>query len=117
MEAIKMNGTTAVRLQEPRIVEGKSLLIAGLKRSYTHETSAGIPAQWQDFGPHVGHVPGQVNGRAYGVLTNGDDEGNYDYLCGVEVNEMADGPVFELYLETFDPQTGTGGIEIWVPIE
>jgi AraC family transcriptional regulator len=30
---------------------------------------------------------------------------------------MADGPVFELYLETFDPQTGMGGIEIWIPIK
>jgi AraC family transcriptional regulator len=159
-----MNGSTAVRLEEPRIVEGKPLLVAGLQSSYTHETSAGIPSQWQAFGPHIGHLPGQVGGRAYGVIYNGDDEGNYDYLCAVEVSDftrlpremtrlripeqryavfgevkhvseiratrsaiwsewlprsgyrMADGPMFELYLESFDPMTGKDGIEIWIPI-
>jgi AraC family transcriptional regulator len=164
MEAIRMNGSVAEKLEEPRIVEGGPLLVAGLSRSYTHETSAGIPAQWQDFVPHIGHIPGQVGGRAYGVIHNGDDEGNYDYLCGVEVSDfskvppemtrlripeqryavfdhrghvsairatcvaiwsewlpasghqMADGPVFELYRETFDPQTGMGGIEVWIPL-
>jgi AraC family transcriptional regulator len=118
----------------------------------------------QEFGPHIGNIPGQANRRAYGVLCNGDDEGNYDYLCAVEVSDftrvpeettrlripeqryavfpnvrhvaeiratcsaiwsewlpasgyqMADGPLFELYLESFDPQTGTGGIEIWIPL-
>jgi AraC family transcriptional regulator len=165
MEAIRMNGRVAGRLEAPRIVEGKALLVAGLQRSYTHETSAGIPAQWQNFGPHIGHVPGQVNGCAYGVIYNGDDEGNYDYLCGVEVadfsrlpaemtrlripeqryavfdhpghvsairatcsaiwsewlpgsgHQMADGPVLELYRETFDPEKGTGDIQVWVPLE
>jgi AraC family transcriptional regulator len=165
MEAIRMNGSIAGRLEEPQIVEGKPLLIAGLSRSYTHETSAGIPAQWQEFVPHIGHIPGQAGGCTYGVLCNGDDEGNYDYLCGVEVTDfsrvpkeltrlripeqryavfahrghvseiratcsaiwsewlpasshrMADGPMFELYRETFDPDAGIGGIEVWVPLE
>jgi AraC family transcriptional regulator len=164
MEAIKMNGTLPGKLEEPAIVEGKPLLVAGLQRSYSHESNAGIPAQWQEFGPQLGHVPGQVNACAYGVVLNGDDEGNYDYLCGVEVSdfsrlpkemtrlrlpeqryavfahrghvsairatcsaiwsewlpgsgyEAADRPFFELYRESFDPQTGSGGIEIWVPL-
>jgi AraC family transcriptional regulator len=28
----------------------------------------------------------------------------------------ADAPVFERYDEKFDPRTGLGGLEIWVPI-
>lgn len=88
-EAIKLNGSVVKKLDEPRIVEGESLLIAGLARNYNHETGAGIPAQWQEFGPHLGHVPGQVSQCAYGVLWNGDDEGNYDYLCGVEVSDFS----------------------------
>jgi len=30
---------------------------------------------------------------------------------------MADAPTFERYDETFDPLTGNGGFEIWVPIK
>jgi len=29
---------------------------------------------------------------------------------------MADAPTFERYDEKFDPATGNGGLEIWVPI-
>jgi AraC family transcriptional regulator len=32
-------------------------------------------------------------------------------------HEAADAPDFERYGETFDPQTGTGGVEIWIPIK
>jgi AraC family transcriptional regulator len=141
------------------------LLIAGLGERYNYETSAGIPMQWQRFAPHMGHIPGQVNGMAYGVCSNGDDAGNFDYLCGVEVSdfsklhpeisrigipaqryavfshrdhisairqtwntiwnkwlpesgyEVSDAPFFERYGENFDPRSGMGGLELWVPIK
>lgn len=32
-------------------------------------------------------------------------------------HEAADGPNFELYPESFDPATGNGGYELWVPIK
>jgi len=32
-------------------------------------------------------------------------------------HEVVDAPDFERYSEGFDPQTGTGGVEIWIPIE
>lgn len=32
-------------------------------------------------------------------------------------HEATDGPAFERYGETFDPRTGRGGFEIWVPIK
>jgi AraC family transcriptional regulator len=31
--------------------------------------------------------------------------------------ELADAPFFECYGESFDPRTGTGGLEIWLPLE
>src|SRR5262249_8627941 len=100
----------------------------------------------------------------YGVLCNGDDEGNIEYVCGVEVSdfsnlpapwsrlripahlyavfthaehvstirrtwftiwnswlpesgyEAAEGPAFERYGDTFDPTTGNGGVDIWLPV-
>lgn len=31
-------------------------------------------------------------------------------------HQAADGPNFELYPESFDPETGNGGYELWIPI-
>jgi AraC family transcriptional regulator len=31
-------------------------------------------------------------------------------------HEVADAPFFELYSEAFDPRTGNGGVELWVPL-
>jgi predicted transcriptional regulator YdeE len=143
------------------------ILAVALDAGYncTSETSAGIPAQWQRFGPYIGNIPGQVGNVAYGVIYNGDDEGNADYMCGVEVtdysrvpselsrvripenryavfshrdhistirrtfntiwskwfpesgHEPADAPFFERYDAGFDPTTGLGGLEIWIPLK
>jgi AraC family transcriptional regulator len=32
-------------------------------------------------------------------------------------HEAADAPDFERYDADFDPETGTGGVEIWIPIK
>ena len=164
-EPIKMDETLVADLQPPRFENGKPLLVAGLNARYTCESSKAIPAQWQRFQPHIGNIPGQIGGTAYGVCHNGDDAGNFDYICGVEVSdfselpgelnrvripaqryavfshrdhistirrtfntiwskwlpesghEAADAPHFERYTEDFDPQKGTGGVEIWIPIK
>jgi AraC family transcriptional regulator len=163
VEAIKMNETLIANLEPPRFEDGKPLLIAGLGERYTCETSKAIPAQWQRFVPHIGNVPGQIGWTTYGVRCNSDEEGNFDYICGVEVSsfsevpagfgrvriprqryavfchrdhvstirrtintiwnkwlpesdhEVADAPDFERY-QDFDPRSGTGTIEIWIPL-
>jgi AraC family transcriptional regulator len=165
VEAIKMDQTVLERLDPPRFENAKAFCVAGLVERCTNDTSAGIPAQWQRFGPYIGNIPGQVGDVAYGVIYNGDDEGNADYMCGVEVtdfskvptelsrvripenryavfahrdhistirrtfntiwskwfpdsgHEPADAPFFERYDERFDPTTGLGGLEIWIPLK
>ncbi len=42
--------------------------------------------------PHVGHVPGQVGDVAYGVVHNGDDAGNFDYIAGIAVKDFSGSP-------------------------
>lgn len=164
-EPIKMNETLLANLAPPRFVDGKTMLIAGLSEHYSCDASAKIPAQWQRFQPYLNHVPGRVGGVAYGVICNGDDAGNMDYICGVEVSEFArvptewarlripeqryavfrhdghissirqvwhtiwnqwlpesgesitSGPELERYDERFDPVTGSGGFEIWIPLK
>jgi AraC family transcriptional regulator len=163
MEPIIMPDTAKTMLLTPRIEDGRTLLIAGLSERYTFETLAGLPALWQRFGPHLGHIPGQASRITYGVCHNTDDTG-FDYIAGVEVADFAslpteyarlrvtgqrytifthtehisairstfmaifndwlptsgqraaDAPVFERYDDRFDPRTGMGGCEIWVPM-
>jgi AraC family transcriptional regulator len=163
-EPIKMDETLLTNLEPPRFQDGKTLLIAGLSERYNSQTSAGIPAQWQRFASYLGHIPDETGRATYGVLLNSDDEGNTEYLSGVEVKNfsgvpkefsrvripeqtyavfshrdhvstirrvwftilnqwlpqsgrrVAEGPEFERYGEEFDPTTGNGGFEIWIPI-
>lgn len=165
VEAIKMDQTILEKLDPPRYENAKAFLVAGIAARCTDEASAGIPAQWQRFQPYIGNIPGQVGNVAYGVVYNSDDDGNVDYLCGVEVadfskvppelshvripenryavfshrdhvsmirrtfntiwsrwfpdsgHEPADAPFFERYDERFNPMTGAGGLEIWIPLK
>jgi AraC family transcriptional regulator len=164
VEAANMDETSKTTLAAPRMEDGRALLVAGLGERYTFDNLGGLPALWQRFQPHLGHVPGQVGGIAYGICYNTDDTG-FDYIAGVEVSDFgslpkefarvrvaertyavfthrehistvrgtfmaifnewlpnsgfrsADAPVFERYDERFDPRTGTGGFEIWVPVK
>ncbi|MDX8482359.1 AraC family transcriptional regulator [Mesorhizobium sp. VK24D] len=165
VEPILMDQTFLSKLEPPRFETSRPFLIAGLGERYSCETSAGIPMQWQRFGPYIGNIPGEIAGVAYGVCVNGDDAGNFDYVAGVEVSdfselpkeffrvrvpaqkyavfshrehistirrtvntiwnkwlpasghEIADAPEFERYGPEFDPRSGNGGLEIWVPVK
>jgi AraC family transcriptional regulator len=92
VEALRMDETLLTHLEPPRFENGKRLLIAGLSERYDESTTANIPAQWQRFGPYLGHVPGQIANIAYGVVWNSDDEGNVDYVTGVEVKDFTSLP-------------------------
>src|SRR5262245_31043259 len=59
LEPLTMDDALLTKLESPRFVTGKALLVAGLSERYDCESSKGIPAQWQRFGPHIGNVPGQ----------------------------------------------------------
>jgi AraC family transcriptional regulator len=128
-----------------------------------------VPELWRRFGPHMGHIPGQVGRVAYGLCFNADSLDGIDYLAGVEISSASGLPdefsfatipaqkyavfshrehvsklyetldaidkwlpgsglsvsrgaaeapsFFERYSEEFNPQTGMGGIEVWVPIK
>jgi AraC family transcriptional regulator len=165
VDPIKMDETLIGDLKPTRFENGGPLLIAGLGERYTWETSKAGPAQWQRFVPYLGNISGQVGKATFGVACNGDDEGNFDYIAGVEVtdfsdlppafsrvrigpqkyavfshrdhistirrtvrtiwtkwlpesgHEVADAPSFERFGEEFDPKTGMGGFEIWIPIK
>ena len=163
VEPLKMD-ENPTKLPEPRMVDIDAMIIVGLKKRYSDETSSQIPTQWQAFQPHIGNIDNQKGNVAFGVMCNSDDEGNIDYITGVEVSQyteaakeldglrlspqtyavfqhdghvseirrtwrtifsdwvpnagcaMIDAPQLERYGEGFDPQTGMGDIEIWIPV-
>jgi AraC family transcriptional regulator len=87
-EAMKMEGSLLKAL-EARFEKGRVLLISGIGARYNCESTVGIAAQWQGFVPHIGNIAGQVGRNAYGVMCNFDDDGNFDYICGVEVKDFS----------------------------
>lgn len=153
-----------VALDEPRLVHGDTCLIAGSGCRYTPDTTQGIPAQWQRLYLHHAAMLSKRQ-VAYGVCCNGDDEGSFEYIAGVEVAgfggldpalstlrlpareyvvathrghisdirctwqafvgdwlprsglQLADAPEFEKYGEDFDDTSGTGDVEIWLPLQ
>ena len=63
--------------------------------------------------------------REYAVFTHRDHVSTIDTTIDKIWNEwvpqaglkVASAPCFERYGEEFDPQTGMGGMEIWIPLE
>ncbi len=90
-EAMKMQGNLLKSL-EARFEKGRVLLISGMASRYDCESTTGIAAQWQGFVPHIGHITEQIGGKAYGVMCNFDEDGNFDYVCGVEVKGFSQAP-------------------------
>jgi AraC family transcriptional regulator len=164
-EPLRMHAKTSIDLASPRLEDAPILLITGLGARYTRGGDPAIPSQWQHFAPHLGHISEQVGEIAYGVWTNFDEDGSFEYITGAEVSrfadlpkgfvtlrvparryavfthkahisaipatcqaiwakwapetghKIADAPSFERYDARFDPATGRGEVEIWIPLE
>src|ERR1700737_2625652 len=91
-EPILMESTAFDTIAPPRFETGKAMLVAGLGERINFDNSAGIPALWSRFHQHVHDLPGRIGQVAYGVCTNGDDTGYFDYIAGVEVADFSDLP-------------------------
>ncbi len=161
-----MDSSPVADLDPPRFATIESLLLAGLVERYNNSSSTRIPDQWRRFLPYFATIPGQLGKATYGAIYHFDGDGNFDYLCGVEVgraDHLPDGitslhvrsqkfavfthrghlsgiratmaaifrkgipdsgsqvdetgPTLERYGPEFDPRTGLGGFEIWVPVQ
>jgi AraC family transcriptional regulator len=88
VEPIQMTESGTIDLAEPRREAGAAMLIAGLRVRYSNETIAGIPMQWQRFGPLIGTISGRIGGEAYGVCCEFDESGQFDYVTGVAVSSL-----------------------------
>jgi len=85
-----MDEQKRVEVAEPRFEHGHFLLIAGFRGRFTQDTAKDIPALWERFLPHLGKIQGQKNEVTYGVCSNFDGQGGFDYIAGVEISKLDD---------------------------
>jgi len=164
VEAFRRDQSMSVTVEAPRIEKGELLLIAGFAERIGYDNVASIPQLWQKLSPHIGHMPNEIPGYAYGVKFNSDNDG-FEYLAGVAVSsfeglpselstvripaqtsavfthrghistiretmkaiwndylpqselKVVDAPEYERYGPSFDPRTGSGDVEIVIPIQ
>ena len=164
IEALRIPEENRAVLAPPRFEVGKPMLFVGLSARHSFAAPHAIPGQWREFMARYGEIPDKISQIPVGVSANMDDEGDFDYLCAVEVKRFsgaprelselripaqsyavflhrehvskigatyaeiwghwlpdhaktaADGANLERHLETFDPNTGLGGVEIWIPM-
>ncbi|MCX7305112.1 MAG: AraC family transcriptional regulator [Hyphomicrobiales bacterium] len=162
-EPVLMEKKLENELAPPRFVDSKPKMFVGLGSRFSYSNMDGVPALWQRFQPHIGHISNEVKGVAYGIVTASDDEG-FDYAAAVEVTafrdedpgltklsipsrhyavfahrdhisairttmraiwsewlprsgrEVVQSPTLERYGPKFDPHSGNGGLEIWLPV-
>ena len=90
-EAFSMTTKNIAPLAPARLEKINAKLFAGLNARYSCGAFGGIPEQWAQFSAFLGAVPNAVEeGVAYGVSHNFSEDGDIDYLSGVEVSS-ADG--------------------------
>lgn len=90
-----MQEQSEATVDAPRMETAGPMRIAGICQRYSGDV-AGIPSQWQKFGPWIGTTPGQVGFTTYGLCVGTDE--SMDYICGVEV---VDGAVIPAELSEF----------------
>jgi AraC family transcriptional regulator len=71
-----------------RIVAQGEMKFVGLSEHVPFTELQNIAAQWQRFMPHYGEIEDKAQSIPAGVSTNLDDEGNFDYICAVEVKRF-----------------------------
>lgn len=76
---------THIQLDAPRRASLKPLHLAGLVSRFHCEATADIPQQWQRFQSLRSTLASHSGDAAFGACFNYDEEGNFDYMTGVEV--------------------------------
>jgi AraC family transcriptional regulator len=86
-EPLTMSSFSETTLAPARIEKSNAKIFAGLNARYACGAFGGIPDQWARFSAFRGAVPNVLEeGVAYGVSHNFSEDGDIDYLSGVEVS-------------------------------
>lgn len=76
---------TSIQLAPPRFVVGEAFQFAGMQERFHCDARPGIPQLWKRFSLLSGNIPGQVGGETYGVISDCDTTGNFNYMAGTRI--------------------------------
>ena len=79
-------------LAAPRLVDEGPIRAVGLSQVFTFATTIGIPAQWQRFMAYYEAIPAKHDRIPIGISQAPDDNGQFPYICAVEVSRFGDIP-------------------------
>lgn len=164
LKPVKLGESGRPAIAADRIENLGEMKFIGLSEHVPFSEMQNIASQWQRFMPHYGEIADKARPIPAGVSTNLDEEGNFDYVCAVEVKRfsvvpkglvqltvppqryavfrhdghiseisqtfhaiwndwtppdgraIADGASIERHRETFDTRTGSGGVDIYIPV-
>ena len=95
VEPVRMPDKPAVIVAPDRFIKTDTMLFAGLRKYFRFDDRGGIPNIWQAFGPMIGTIPGEVQGKAYGLClapSDLNDESGFDYFAAVQVKSLDEIP-------------------------
>jgi AraC family transcriptional regulator len=87
---LRPRGSTS--LATPRFEQMDSVLIVGHSELCSFETTITIPAHWQRFMAYYEAILHKAHPIPVGVSQVPDEDGRFQYLCGVEVTRFGDTP-------------------------
>jgi AraC family transcriptional regulator len=77
-----------VQLEPPRVVNHGTMLVVGLAERCSFDTIITIPAQWRRFMEHYETIPCKLDSIPIGLSYIPDEDGEFQYVCGVEVQRF-----------------------------
>ena len=89
---LELKASEASALEAPRLVERDTVRAVGLSEPCSFETMIKIPAQWQRFMPYYDAIVDKVDPIPLGVSQVPDEEGQFRYICAIEVARFVDTP-------------------------
>ena len=89
---LELKVRAANSLEAPRLIERDTVRVVGLSEPCSFETTIKIPAQWQRFMPYYDAIVDKIDEIPLGVSQVPDEEGQFRYICAVEVARFGDTP-------------------------
>ena len=89
---LKTGQTALPAIKADRIADLPQMHFVGLLDHVLFSQLQNIASQWQRFMPHYGEIEDRAHPIPAGISTNLDEEGNFDYVCAVEVKRFTSVP-------------------------
>jgi AraC family transcriptional regulator len=92
VKPVKVGESARTAIAASRIVPLGAMKFVGLCEHVPFTQLQNIASQWQRFMPHYGDIADKAHPIPAGVSANLDEEGNFDYICAVEVKRFGSVP-------------------------